>query len=101
MLSVTETLGESREELLKIIGDLSSKNKEQSANIHKLETQNEQLASKLHWFEEQFHLLRQKRFGKSSERTVPEQRRLFDEAEMSKRPANRFWSREGPFMNLR
>ena len=82
MLPVTETFGESRDELLKIIGDLSSKNEEQSAIIHKLETQNEQLASKLHWFEEQFHLLRQKRFGKSSERTVPEQRRLFDEAEM-------------------
>jgi transposase len=82
MLSVTETFPESRERLLEIISGLSSRNEELRAIIHKLETQNEQLASQLHWFEEQFHLLRQKRFGKSSERMIPEQRRLFDEAEM-------------------
>jgi len=49
---------------------------------HRLETQNEQLMSRLHLFEEQLRLLTHKRFSKSSERTVPEQRRLFDEAEM-------------------
>jgi len=77
-----EKLPESREELLAIIGVLSDKNEELSAIIHRLETQNEQLSSRLHIFEEQLKLLRHKRFGKSSERTVPEQRRLFNEAEM-------------------
>jgi transposase len=83
MLSITETLPENRDELLGIISDLSAKNEELSTIIHRLETQNEQLASRLHWFEEQFHLLRHKRFGKSSERTVPEQRSLFNEAEIT------------------
>jgi transposase len=89
MLSVTETLPESRDELLGIISNLSAKNGELNATnaeqgtiIHRLETQNEQLATRLHWLEEQFHLLRHKRFGKSSERTVPEQLRLFNDAEV-------------------
>jgi len=82
MLSVSETLPESRDELLEIIRSLSVKNEELNAVIHRLETQNEQIASKLHWFEEQFNLLRHKRFGKSSERTIPEQRSLFNEAEV-------------------
>jgi len=77
-----EKLPESREELLRIISVLSDKYEEQSAIIHRLETLNEQLLSRLHIFEEQIKLLRHKRFGKSSERTVPEQRRLFNEAEM-------------------
>ena len=63
-------------------GELTATNEELSVLIHRLETQNEQLASKLHWFEEQIHLLRHKRFVKSSERTVPEQRSLFNEAEV-------------------
>ena len=82
MLSVLETLPENRDELVGIIGSLSAQNEELRAIIHRLETQNEQLSSRLHLFEEQLNLLRHKRFGKSSERTVPEQGRLFNEAEM-------------------
>ena len=77
-----EILPESREDLQKIIGILVAKNEEQSAIIHRLETLNEQLLSRMQILEEQLKLLRHKRFGKSSERTVPEQRRLFNEAEM-------------------
>jgi transposase len=39
------------------------------------------LEEKLHWFEEQFHLARAKQYGPSSERSVPEQASLFNEAE--------------------
>jgi transposase len=82
MQIATDKLPESREGLLEIISILLAKNEEQSAIIHRLETLNEQLSSSLRLFEEQLKLLRHKRFGKSSERTVPEQRRLFNEAEM-------------------
>ena len=82
MQIATDKLPESREGLLEIISILLAKNEEQSAIIHRLETLNEQLSSMLRLFEEQLKLLRHKRFGKSSERTVPEQRRLFNEAEM-------------------
>ncbi len=41
----------------------------------------EQLESKVRWFEEQFHLARHKQFGASSERSIQEQRHLFNEAE--------------------
>jgi transposase len=89
MLSAIETCPESRNELLGIISNMSVKNEEliaineeQSTIIHRLETQNEQLASRLHILEEQLRLLKYKRFCKSSERTVPEQRSLFDEAEV-------------------
>jgi transposase len=44
-------------------------------------TQIEQLEAKVRWFEEQFHLSRHKQFGASSERSVKEQRNLFNEAE--------------------
>jgi len=82
MLIASNKLPENRDELLTLNGILSAKIEEQSEIIHRLETLNEQLVSRLHLFEEQLKLLRHKRFGKSSERTVPEQRRLFDEAEM-------------------
>ena len=82
MLIASNKLPENRDELLTLNGILSAKIEEQSGIIHRLETLNEQLVSRLHLFEEQLKLLRHKRFGKSSERTVPEQRRLFDEAEM-------------------
>lgn len=49
--------------------------------IQKQASQIEQLEAKLHWFEEQFHLARHKQFGASSERSVREQRNLFNEAE--------------------
>ncbi|MBC9786734.1 IS66 family transposase, partial [Heliobacterium chlorum] len=46
-----------------------------------LEQQNAELMTKLKWFEEQFRLSQHRRFGASSERTVPEQPQLFNEAE--------------------
>ena len=49
--------------------------------VQKQASQIEQLEAKLHWFEEQFHLARHKQFGTSSERSVREQRNLFNEAE--------------------
>jgi len=89
MLSIKEILSENRDELLGIISNISEQNleliaanEELNASIHSLETQNEQLASRLHLLEEQLRLLKYKRFCKSSERTVPEQRNLFDEAEV-------------------
>jgi transposase len=89
MLSMTEILPENRDELVGIISSISEQNveliaanEELSASNHSLETQNEQLASRLHLLEEQLRLLKYKRFCKSSERTVPEQRSLFDEAEV-------------------
>jgi len=88
MLNATEKFPENRDELLGIISNLSIKNieliaanEEQGTIIHRLETQNEQLASRLYLLEEQLRLLKYKRFCKSSERTVPQQRGLFDEAE--------------------
>lgn len=53
-----------------------------------LEQQNAELAAKLHWLEEQFRLSQQRRFGSSSERTVPvpEQVQLFNEAEAEVQP---------------
>ena len=67
MSSDASLLPESREELVKIIGSLTTKN--------------EQLEAKVHWFEEQFHLARHKQFGPSSERSIKEQPNLFNEAE--------------------
>ncbi len=49
--------------------------------VQKQASQIEQLEAKLRWFEEQFHLARHKQFGASSERSVKEQRNLFNEAE--------------------
>lgn len=67
MSSSSSPLPENRQELVEIIDSLKSKN--------------EQLEQKLRWFEEQFHLARHKQFGASSERSVKEQRHLFNEAE--------------------
>ncbi len=67
MSSSSSPLPESRQELVEIIDSLKTKN--------------EQLEQKVRWFEEQFHLARHKQFGTSSERSVNEQRHLFNEAE--------------------
>ena len=67
MQSNVPSLPENPQELVKIIGDLTTKN--------------EQLEAKVRWFEEQFHLAQHKQFGPSSERSPKEQRRLFNEAE--------------------
>ncbi len=51
------------------------------AQLNQQATKIEQLEEKLRWFEEQFHLARAKQYGPSSERSVPEQPSLFNEAE--------------------
>jgi transposase len=51
-----------------------------------LKQQVAELSSKLKWFEEQFRLSQQRQFGCSSEKTVPEQINLFNEAEMEAKP---------------
>ena len=81
MLTVRETVNESREELLAIISRLLAENEELRAIIHRLETQNEQLEQRLQWFEAQFHLLRHKRYGASSEGTPAEQGKQFNKGE--------------------
>lgn len=89
MLSEIEILIESRNELIGIISgllakneELKAKNEELKAINHRLETQNEQLEQRLNWVEGQLYLLRQKRFGASSERTSALQGKLFNEAEV-------------------
>jgi transposase len=51
-----------------------------------LEQQVVELTSKVRWFEEQFRLNRHRQFGVSSERTIPEQSQLFNEAEAETKP---------------
>jgi transposase len=67
MSSRPSSLPENHQELVQIIDSLTTKN--------------EQLEAKVRWFEEQFHLSRHQQFGASSERSVKEQRHLFNEAE--------------------
>lgn len=54
--------------------------------VQLLKQQNAELTAKLRWFEEQFHLARHRQFGASSERTLPEQSLLFNEAEAEASP---------------
>ncbi len=51
-----------------------------------LEQQNAELAAKLKWYEERFFLDQQKRYGRSSEKTDPNQLSLFNEAEAEAKP---------------
>ena len=70
------------EELLKRLEMLEKQNAELEA---KLKKKNE-LEAKLKWFEEQFRLLQHKRFGASSEKTLPGQLELFNEIEKEANP---------------
>lgn len=67
MSSSASSLPENRKELVDLVNQQA--------------TQIEQLEAKVRWFEEQFHLSRHKQFGASSERSIKEQRHLFNEAE--------------------
>ena len=67
MSSSESNLPENRQELLNLVNHQA--------------TQIEQLEAKVRWFEEQFHLARHRQFGASSERSIKEQRNLFNEAE--------------------
>lgn len=51
-----------------------------------LKQQNAELSAKVNWFEEQFRLSQHRQFGRSSEKTIPEQANLFDEAEAEAKP---------------
>jgi len=51
-----------------------------------LEQENAELQAKLNWLMEQLKLIRRRQFGSSSERSVPEQLSLFNEAEKEARP---------------
>jgi transposase len=51
-----------------------------------LKQQNAKLAAQLKWHEDQFRLSQQKRFGRSSEKTNPDQLSLFNEAETEAKP---------------
>ena len=51
-----------------------------------LEQQVAELTVKLNWYEEQFRLSQQKRFGRSTEKTNPDQLLLFNEAETEAKP---------------
>ncbi len=55
-------------------------------SIEQLTQLNAELAAKVAWYEEQFRLSQQHRFGASSERTDPDQPRLFNEAETEAQP---------------
>ena len=52
-----------------------------------LEQQVVELTAKLNWYEEQFRISQQRRFGRSSEQTNPEQMQLFNEAESEAKPS--------------
>jgi transposase len=67
MSAMLSGLQQSKEELLDLVN-------RQATTIEQLET-------KVRWFEEQFHLSQHKQFGASSERSIKEQRNLFNEAE--------------------
>lgn len=51
-----------------------------------LEQQNAELAVQLEWYQNQYRLGQQKRFGRSSEKTNPDQLPLFNEAEKEAKP---------------
>ena len=55
-------------------------------DLCKLQAQQiEELTAKLNWYEEQFRLNQERRFGKSSEKTDPDQLSIFNEAEKESR----------------
>jgi len=69
-----------------LIEQLNEKLLIQKDKILAQEQQIAELNARIKWFEEQFRLSRHKQFGASSERTVPEQINLFNEAEDTANP---------------
>ena len=62
--------------------ELTDKTREELAQENQVLAQkNTELEAKVAWFEEQFRLAKHRQFGASSERSVPEQPNLFNEAE--------------------
>lgn len=62
--------------------ELKKQNNELQDKISLLESEKAELMAKLHWFEENLRLQQQKRYGRSSEQTIPEQQSIFNEAEI-------------------
>jgi len=61
---------------------LQKQNSELQDKIVLLENEKAELLAKLYWFEERFRLEQHKRYGSSSEKTLPEQQSIFNEAEI-------------------
>lgn len=61
--------------------DLTARLRTLEERIQLLEQQNAELDAKVKWYEEQYRLSVQQRFGSSSEKTMPQQINLFNEAE--------------------
>ena len=51
-----------------------------------LKQENAELQAKVNWYEEQFRLSKQREFGRSSEKSSPEQLGIFNEAEIAANP---------------
>ena len=51
-----------------------------------LKLQVNELTTKVNWYEEQFRLSKQREFGRSSEKSAPEQLGIFNEAEVESKP---------------
>lgn len=51
-----------------------------------LKLQVNELKAKVNWYEEQFRLSKQREFGRSSEKSLPEQLGIFNEAEVESKP---------------
>jgi transposase len=69
------------------IEDPAARCRDLEIEIVQLIEKNGELEAKIAWFEEQYRLSLQKRFGASSEKTDPNQHRLFDEAEALAEPS--------------
>ena len=67
--------------------NLSKKLTALEQEVQILKQQNAELDAKIKWYEEQYRLSAQRQFGSSSEKTMPEQISLFNEAEDSADPA--------------
>ena len=67
------------------INDVKSTEELQKENTI-LRGQNAELAARVKWYEEQFRLNQHRRFGRSSEQTIPEQISFFNEAESEAKP---------------
>ena len=62
-------------------------NEDLQKQIALLEQKVAELTAKLDWYERQYRLAMQRRYGSSSERTAPEERQLFNEAEAEAKPS--------------
>lgn len=69
-----------------IVENLSKKLTALEKEVQVLKQHNAELDAKVKWYEEQYRLSAQRQFGSSSEKTIPQQISLFNEAEDSADP---------------